>query len=255
MFALLNPPRGSHKAKAKRSPAPFISRFPSLSGKSKGSSMSRHRRVRFNFGQNMDVPKPAGIASGFYWKNLNGMIPFVAGVAAQQIVTGLVGKYLPITRGGAGAIGLGLLNAGVVGTVAEKYTSKAFGEGMFLGAMGLTAIKTLQSASTQGVGAAFGLHGAGGSYGEHDYGMDGLSDFANPLKVGNAVPTANSMSQYSMPSPNAVMAPMPDFAIPAGPNLHHQNHQHAAQPQPQNQQQQYEDAAVQAAMSGLSADM
>ncbi len=255
MFALLNPPRGAHKRKRRKkasavaplSPSRFVSRYSRLRNKSTGAAIMHRRPIRKNFGQNMSVPKPQGVFSGFKVQNLNGMIPILAGAVAQHVVTGIASRFIPMTKSGAGSIVLGLLSAGGLGVLAEK-ASPNFAEGAFLGAMTLTGVKALAAVATQGVGA-LGLKGLDDRFDSH---LDGLGDFADPLKINNSLPTANTMSQYSLPSPNAVMQPMDDYVIQAGPNLHHQSMQQAPQHQPQAQGvADYQDQAVQQMMHGL----
>lgn len=160
-------------------------------------SRKRHggRRSRFNMG--FTNPKSKGLLDAFKPSNLVGVTPILAGVILDGLVTKALSDKIPYTKKGIGNIALGIANAGLLGMLG-RYANKSLGDGIFVGGVVGTLGCFFQSFMTEGL-KSLSLSGIG-----PDYNFNALGAFITPQGISTAIPSGDTMSQYSLPAANAV---------------------------------------------------
>lgn len=195
----------------------------------------RGRRRRFNIGKLLSMGRPGTITSGVSAKAVVGVVPLIAGVLANNIMTGAIAKAgIPYTQKGLGNYVLGLIDAGLLGW-GGSYVSKDFGRSVRIGGMVEVLGRALHDIMSHGVGALkptnmgdFGDMGVPGYWAQSPFygtvppsrltdpfstsGFQGMADFADPRQIAGAIPTQGQYMNYAMPNANAVAAPMPGQA-------------------------------------------
>ncbi len=176
-------------------------------------------------------PTQRGAGSGFKIGNMVGVVPVVAGVAMNNLLTNALAKQTKYTQGGIGKYALGLIDAGLLywGT---SYLSKNASKGVLVGAMVEVLGEALKDMMMHGVVGALKPTGIGAwsddgmsSWDQPVWnaGFQGMNNFLSPREVQSAVPSMSPFTQYAMPEPNAVQAPpppMPPQAHPGGGGHH-----------------------------------
>lgn len=134
------------------------------------------RLLGLNVGSmSMAAPKSEGkVYDALKPKNLTGVVPVVAGVIANSMLTGLVAGKVPYTSKGIGNYGLGLLSAGAVGGLGALISPQV-GAGALIGAVVETLGRIVKDVREQGFGA-LSLSGMGDQWGEAPWGFKGMDD-------------------------------------------------------------------------------
>ncbi len=193
-------------------------------GKRKGFSIRRMLGLNPNF-------------VGRTGKQVVEVMPLIAGVVANNLVTGTIAKIkVPLLQKGVGNYALGLLDAALLGWAGTSMVGKQFGNSIKVGGWVEVLGRAIHDMMSHGVVEALkpGLSGiddmgvpgywAASAFKGHMplpleqtafQGFMGMNDFVSPGAIANAFPAQQNYMQYAMPNSNAVGAPMhPGFAQP-----------------------------------------
>lgn len=180
-----------------------------------GPTMSRSKRrggarsVRFNFGSISTPKSKGGVLDGLHPKNWVGVAPILGGVILDGLLTKTLSDKIPYTKKGLGNIALGLAGAGVfrmLGSYSKSADVKAIANGMFLGGVVGTLGCALQGFLKDGL-KSLSLGDMDGDWSGFQ-GMGDMGAFITPQGIANAIPSGDTMSQYSLPAANAQFVPM-----------------------------------------------
>ncbi len=172
------------------------------------------RRSRFNSGKIFK-----GIGDGLSPKKMVATLPVLGGVILDGLATKFLGSKIPYTSRGIGAIGLGIVNAGLIGMLAKLTTKSAkLGDGLFIGGIVGTLGCAFQGLMTEGVRS---LALSGWSDTMH-VGFEGLGTFVGPSNTASAFTMDSNISSYGRPDTNAQFMPSAQLQAPHTPAQHHQ---------------------------------
>ncbi len=174
--------------------------FSTTNNGGKAMSRKRHggRRSRFNMG--FSSPKSKGLLDAFKPSNLVGVTPILAGVILDGLVTKALSDKIPYTKHGIGNVALGIANAGLLGMLG-RYANKSLGDGIFVGGMVGTLGCLFQSFMQDGL-KSLSLGSFDSPFTQN--GFQGMGAFITPQGISSAIPSGDTMSQYSLPAANAV---------------------------------------------------
>jgi len=174
------------------------------------------RLLGFNVGA-MSVRQPSGsgkIMDAVSPKNLMGVMPVVAGVIANSMLTGMLAGKIPMTKGGVGNYALGIAGAGVVGGLGSLISADV-GSGAFIGGVVEVVGRIVKDIRDKGFGA-ISLSGLDddeapdlSGFGEGPYqdpyaaGFQGMGEFITPRAIQAAIPSESTQSQYALPQATA----------------------------------------------------
>ena len=173
------------------------------------------RLLGLNMGSvSMAAPKSEGkVYDALKLKNVTGVVPVVAGVIANSMLTGFAAGRVPYTSKGIGNYGLGLLGAGVVGGLGALISPQV-GAGALIGAVVETLGRVVKDVREKGFGA-FSLSGMDDAQ-DPPWGFSGMGDgYQDPawgfrgMGSGQSVPAEMLSGVGEFVTPRAISTAMP----------------------------------------------